>query len=62
MPGLSASGLPPEMLHPGDTLVHYCRAFVAGNPKGYHVALVVRVDATEGIEFPIPVDTSDVMY
>ncbi|KAG3096817.1 hypothetical protein PI124_g15737 [Phytophthora idaei] len=60
MPGLSASELPPETLHPGDILEYYCRAFVSGDPKGHRVAVVTRVDAANGVKYPIAVDTCDV--
>ncbi|RAW37762.1 hypothetical protein PC110_g6006 [Phytophthora cactorum] len=61
MPGLSASELPPETLHPGDTLEYYCHAFVFGERNSHRVAIVTMVDATEGAEYPVDVDTGDVI-
>ncbi|ETN01368.1 hypothetical protein PPTG_17167 [Phytophthora nicotianae INRA-310] len=61
MPGLSAAELPPETLQPGETLEYYNLAFVSGDPRGHRVALVTRVDATQGVEYPPTLDTGDVI-
>ncbi|ETP34933.1 hypothetical protein F442_16808 [Phytophthora nicotianae P10297] len=61
MPGLTASQLSPDTLYPGDRLEYCYRAFVAGDPKGHRVAVVTRVDANEGIRFPVAVDTGDIL-
>ncbi|ETP33036.1 hypothetical protein F442_18371, partial [Phytophthora nicotianae P10297] len=61
MPGLSAAELPPETLQPGETLEYYNLAFVSGHPRGHRVALVTRVDATQGVEYPLTLDTGDVI-
>ncbi|KAG3205266.1 hypothetical protein PC128_g1503 [Phytophthora cactorum] len=51
----------PETLHPGDTLEYYCHAFVFGERNSHRVAIVTMVDATEGAEYPVDVDTGDVI-
>ncbi|RLN55050.1 hypothetical protein BBJ28_00004328 [Nothophytophthora sp. Chile5] len=59
MPGLSASELPPEALHAGDTVEYFSRAFVSGDPRGHRRAVVTRVDGDPDAEFPIAVDTCE---
>ncbi|POM64280.1 Set domain containing hypothetical protein [Phytophthora palmivora] len=61
MPGLSASELPPETLHAGDTLEYFCQAFVCGDQKGHRIGIVTKVDATKGAEYPVDVDTGDII-
>ncbi|ETP31656.1 hypothetical protein F442_19502 [Phytophthora nicotianae P10297] len=61
MPGLAASDLPPETLHPGDTLEYFSNAFVFGDPRGRRVAVVTKVDARKGVDYPVTLDTGDVI-
>ncbi|POM67103.1 Set domain containing hypothetical protein [Phytophthora palmivora] len=61
MPGLSASELPPETLHAGGTLEYFCQAFVCGDQKGHRIGIVTKVDATKGAEYPVDVDTDDII-
>ncbi|ETI49065.1 hypothetical protein F443_07045 [Phytophthora nicotianae P1569] len=44
-----------------DRLEYFCRAFVAGDARGHRVGVVTRVDATEGVEYPVSVDTEDAL-
>ncbi|KAG3129001.1 hypothetical protein PI124_g14847 [Phytophthora idaei] len=61
MPNLAASELPSETLHVGDQLEYYFRAFVSGDPNGHRVAIVTRVDDYKDVDFPISVDTGEVI-
>ncbi|ETL97877.1 hypothetical protein L917_04918 [Phytophthora nicotianae] len=59
MPGLSASELPPEALHAGDTIEYLSRAFVCGVHRGYRRAVVTAVDGGDDVDFPVTVSTEE---
>ncbi|ETP49123.1 hypothetical protein F442_05267, partial [Phytophthora nicotianae P10297] len=59
MPGLSASELPPEALHAGDTIEYLSRAFVCGDHRGYRRAVVTCVDGGDDVDFPVTVSTEE---
>ncbi|ETI30907.1 hypothetical protein F443_22031 [Phytophthora nicotianae P1569] len=61
MPGLSASELHPASLYAGDTIEYYSMAFVAGDPRGHRTSVVLRVDEDVQAEYPISVDTGEVI-
>eukprot|EP00644_Phytophthora_capsici_P009816 jgi/Phyca11/119566/e_gw1.39.428.1 len=60
MPGLSASELPPETLHAGNTVEYFSRAFVCGDTRGYRSVVVTQVD-TDDNDFLISFDTQEVV-
>lgn len=59
MPGLSASELPPEALHAGDTIEYFSRAFVCGDRRGFRRAVVICVDDGDDVDFPVTVSTEE---
>jgi len=61
MTGLSASELPPEALHAGDSVEYFSRAFVSGDHRGHRRTVVSRVDGDADADFPISVDTGEVV-
>jgi hypothetical protein len=61
MTGLSASELPPEALHAGDSVEYFSRAFVSGDHRGHRRTVVSRVDGDANADFPISVDTGEVV-
>uniref|UniRef100_H3GY83 SET domain-containing protein n=1 Tax=Phytophthora ramorum TaxID=164328 RepID=H3GY83_PHYRM len=61
MPGLSASEMAPEELRAGEVIEYYSRAFVCGDRRGYRRAVVTRVDGGADVDFPITVDTEEVI-
>uniref|UniRef100_H3GHY5 SET domain-containing protein n=1 Tax=Phytophthora ramorum TaxID=164328 RepID=H3GHY5_PHYRM len=61
MAGLSASQLPPATLVAGDTIECFSRCFVWGRREGHRVAVVTRVDDSPEEDFPIDVDTGEVI-
>ncbi|OWZ04474.1 Set domain-containing hypothetical protein [Phytophthora megakarya] len=61
MVGVSASQLAPEMLCAGDVIEYYSRAFVMGDPRGLRRAVVTKVDGADGVDFPIAVNTEEMI-
>jgi hypothetical protein len=61
MPGLSASQLPPATLFAGDTIEYFSRCFVWGRSECHRAAVVTRVDDSHDEDFPIGVDTGEVI-
>jgi hypothetical protein len=58
---LSASELPPETLCAGGTIEYYDSAFVCGDPNGFRRAVVTRNDDRAEVDFPVALDTMDVI-
>jgi hypothetical protein len=58
---LTAAELPSEALCAGDTLEYYSPAFVCGNPRGHRLGVVLRVAQQANVEFPVTVDTNEIL-
>ncbi|KAF4036391.1 hypothetical protein GN244_ATG11501 [Phytophthora infestans] len=61
MVGLSLRELPEETLHPGDTSEYHSWMFVGGDPRGQCIARVLRISQNEDPEYPIRVDTGEML-
>ncbi|GMF41565.1 unnamed protein product [Phytophthora fragariaefolia] len=61
MAPLRASQIPPETLHAGDIFAYYSITFVCGDSRDYREVVVLSIDCTDNLEYPVSVDTGKII-